>query len=148
MYELTDEEIDAMFDVAEEAMNNAFYPEEGTKVGAAVLTPDGEMYRGCNVVSVISGMGACAERNAIKTAVAHGDYLFKAMAVSCTKDMSFNPCGMCLQLMNEFAQLNEYNDMHIVMKGRKEQRQGRLRDYITETYGPADKDLDLSRYKN
>lgn len=148
MYDLSEDEIEEMLTVAREARENAFYPEDGTKVGAAVLTTDGEIYRGCNVVSVISGMGTCAERNAITTAASHGSYVFKAIAVSCTKDEAFYPCGMCMQLMNEFAQLNDHNDLHIVMEGKDERRQGRLREYVPEFYGPGDKDLDLSRYQD
>ncbi len=63
------QEVD-LIQAAKRGMANAYCPVTGFPVGAAVLTAAGNIYQGCNVQSVISGMGVCAERSAIDHAVA------------------------------------------------------------------------------
>ncbi len=77
-------------------MANAYSIVNKFPCGAAVLTEKGNIYQGCNVESVISGMGTCAERSAIDHAVAHGEYGFKAVAIISKLGEPIKPCGMCL----------------------------------------------------
>jgi cytidine deaminase len=78
----------------------------GVRVGAAVLAEDGQIYGGCNVESWISGLGICAERNAINHAVLHGNRKVKEIAI--VMDISSRneprPCGACLQYIHDFAE--------------------------------------------
>lgn len=145
--EITENEKNALLEKCRDVLGNDFYPEGGTSVSAAVLTEDSNIHLGVNLKSVISGMGTCAERNAIGNAVTNGDYQFKAICIMRDSKTGFKPCGMCLQLMNEFAQLNEENDLIIFMAGTEEVEQTTLRELLPELYGPADKNLDLSEYK-
>ncbi|MFB6175012.1 MAG: cytidine deaminase [Candidatus Nanohalobium sp.] len=124
---------------AEEAMQNSYRPDRGTKVGAAVMTPEGKVFGGCVVKTANEGMGTCAERCAIYNAVAHGEQFFTAVAITSEKDTFFKPCGMCMQLLNEFAQHREENDMDIVMANGGETETVKLHDLIPETYGPEQK---------
>lgn len=86
-------------------MNNA-YMFWGFQVGAAVLAEDGRIYEGCNVESRVSGLGTCAERNAINHAVLHGNRKIKGIAVVMNSE-SLNeprPYGACLQYIHDFAE--------------------------------------------
>ncbi len=81
----------------------------GFSVGAAVLAEDGKIYGGCNVESWVSGLGICAERNAIHHAILHGNKRIKEIAVvSEAKNKSeIKPCGACLQYISDFAESPE-----------------------------------------
>lgn len=99
----TDKEVEKMIDVAKETRKNAFCHRSKHKIGASVLTSDGKIFGGCNVESVISGLGTCAERCAIDNAVAHGYYNFRAV---CCVDSKLTPCcGACLQYITLFSQV-------------------------------------------
>ena len=67
--------------LALEAREMAYAPYSNWKVGAALLTSAGDVYKGCNVEN--SGFTAtnCAERTAIFKAVSEGVYDFKAIAI-------------------------------------------------------------------
>lgn len=102
-----DEKQDELLQAALKVMDNA-YVLWGFKVGAAVLAEDGKIYEGCNVESWISGLGICAERNAINHAVLHGNKKVKMVAVV-IEDKNVEttrPCGMCLQYIKDFAEDN------------------------------------------
>ena len=87
------------------AMDNA-YVLWGVKVGAAVLAENGQIYEGCNVESWVSGLGTCAERNAINNAVLHGNRKIEEIALVTDTDSPNEPrpCGACLQYIYDFAE--------------------------------------------
>jgi len=93
-----------LLDAALKAMNNA-HVLWGCKVGAAVLSEDGEIYSGCNVESWVSGLGICAERCAINHAVLHGSRKINevAIVVDVGSQCEPRPCGACLQYIYDFA---------------------------------------------
>ena len=82
---------------AETAMNNAYCRYSKFRVGAAVLTSDGEIFAGCNVENASYGLTMCAERNAIFQAVAKGalskERKLKAVVVVTPKEKVTPPCG-------------------------------------------------------
>ncbi len=84
------------------ASQNAYAPYSKFNVGAALLTKDGKIYTGCNVENSSYGATICAERVAILKAVSEGERDFVAIAICCSEDRPAYPCGMCLQVMNEF----------------------------------------------
>ncbi|MEM3553654.1 MAG: cytidine deaminase [Candidatus Bathyarchaeia archaeon] len=81
----------------------------GFGVGAAVLAEDGKIYGGCNVESWISGLGICAERNAINHAILHGNKRIREIAVVAEAKNAdeIKPCGACLQYISDFAESPE-----------------------------------------
>jgi cytidine deaminase len=89
---------------AREAMAAAYCPYSNFAVGAAVLTTDGSIYRGCNVENASYGLSICAERNAIFAAVADGKLDFVAIAVVTNAKNPARPCGACRQVIAEFSQ--------------------------------------------
>ena len=90
-----------------EAMEHAYAPYSGYKVGAALLCADGTVYQGCNIENASFTPTICAERNAIFRAVYEGHRDFTAIAVCGGKDGkitgAFPPCGVCRQVMREFC---------------------------------------------
>lgn len=92
-----------MIRVATKTRDNAFAHRSQHKIGASVLTGSGEIFGGCNIESVISGLGTCAERCAIDHAIAHGHFNIRAV---CTIDKGYTPsCGACLQYTLLFSQV-------------------------------------------
>lgn len=101
---LSKEQIDHMIAVAKKTRNYAFSHRSMHKIGASVMTADGKVYGWCNIESVISGLGTCAERCAVDNAVAHGNYDIVAV---CTVDSWFTPtCWACLQYIMLFTQVS------------------------------------------
>lgn len=84
------------------AMERAYAPYSGFKVGAAVLAASGRVYIGCNVENSSYGLSICAERAAIFRAVSEGDCEVIALAI-CTSSGKAFPCGACRQVISEFA---------------------------------------------
>ena len=66
------------------------------------MTDEGEIYTGCNVENASYGATNCAERTAIFKAVSEGKRNFKKIAVASKDGTTAYPCGVCLQVMNEF----------------------------------------------
>ncbi len=87
---------------AKEVSQNAYVPYSKFKVGACVLTEDGQTFCGCNFENVSYGLTICAERNAIGTAIANGQKKIKAVAIYSPNEDNCVPCGSCRQVMAEF----------------------------------------------
>ncbi|MCL2120768.1 MAG: cytidine deaminase [Clostridiales bacterium] len=93
-----------------EARKMAYAPYSGFLVGAALLTPDGSVYRGCNIENAAFSPTNCAERTAFFKALSEGKRHFSAIAVvggmrECKEDEIdyVYPCGVCRQVMAEFC---------------------------------------------
>lgn len=92
--------------LAVEARENSYSPYSGFKVGAALLTKSGKVYKGCNIENGAFSPTNCAERTAVFTAVSDGEKDFSAIAVVGGAD-EINafcpPCGVCRQVLSEFC---------------------------------------------
>ena len=90
-----------------EATKFSYVPYSEFKVGAALLTEDGEIYTGCNIENASYTPTNCAERTAIFKAVSEGITKFKKIAVvggpNGNLDTYCPPCGVCRQVIAEFA---------------------------------------------
>ena len=73
------------------------------RVGAALRTRDGRIYRGCNVENSTFGLTVCAERVALLSALAAGENDFSAIAVVTQSPSPAPPCGSCRQLLWEYC---------------------------------------------
>lgn len=96
-----------------EARGNAYVPYSKFKVGAAVLTEDETVYSGCNIENASYGATNCAERTAIFKAVSDGYTKIKAVAVIGDTLNYTYPCGICRQVIVEFA-IDENIDIIII----------------------------------
>jgi cytidine deaminase len=113
-----------LIDVAKEAAEQAYRPYSQYNVGAAVLTFDGRVYKGCNVENAGYTQTKHAEEVAITAAIADGVLAraeaagltqfqaFLAMAVHAPKGSDPWPCCNCRQSLSEFG-----FDMHIIGDG-------------------------------
>jgi len=85
------------------AMKRAYAPYSKFKVGAAIRTWSGEIICGCNLENASFGATVCAERNAVAQAVLMGHQRFRAIAVMTRAQTLVAPCGLCRQVLVEFA---------------------------------------------
>ena len=91
----------ALISAACEARQHAFVPYSQYRVGAAVRTAQGHIFRGCNVENKSYSLTICAERAAVFNAIQAGEQDFEALAIA-TEDGA-TPCGACRQVLAEFA---------------------------------------------
>jgi cytidine deaminase len=95
--------VEEMRAAARAAMKNAYCRYSKFRVGAAVLSAEGEIFAGCNVENASYGLTMCAERNAIFQAVAKGRRDITAVVIVTATKESTPPCGACRQVINEFG---------------------------------------------
>ena len=92
---------------AVKAMDNAYAPYSGFKVGAALLSEEGRVFSGCNIENAAYPAGLCAERAAIAGAVSAGVRNFVKIAIVGGKNGEIidycPPCGICCQVLSEFC---------------------------------------------
>lgn len=81
----------------------AYVPYSNFKVGAALITKDGKIYKGCNIENSSYGLSNCAERTAIFKAVSEGKKNFQALVVTGDTKGPISPCGACRQVIAEFC---------------------------------------------
>lgn len=123
----------ALIQQAIDASQHAYVPYSGYAVGAALRTPAGQVYTGCNVENAAYPAAICAERTALVKAISCGDRAFDALVVV-TRNAG-TPCGLCRQMLYEFAP-----DMTVIiadMHGETHQRTT-LRALLPGGFGPAD----------
>lgn len=92
-----------LLEAAKAAAQATYSPYSHFPVGAAVLTADGQVVKGCNVENISYGLTNCAERSALFSAISQGGQprSFKAMAVYAPKVELISPCGACRQVLLE-----------------------------------------------
>ena len=98
-----DGQLDRLREAAFAAMERAYAPYSQFCVGAALLTADGTVFVGCNVENAAYPSGICAERAAVMAAVVAGHRSFRLIVVATEADEPAPPCGVCRQVLVEFA---------------------------------------------
>ncbi len=86
-----------------EARERSYSPYSKFKVGAALLTKDGDVYLGTNIENASYPVSMCAERNAIFNAYCNGVVYenIEAIAIVADTEEPVSPCGMCRQVLSE-----------------------------------------------
>jgi cytidine deaminase len=95
--------MDALFEAALKARENAHAPFSGFRVGAALEDAEGRVYTGCNVENATLGLTVCAERVAVFKAVSEGARKFTRIAVVAGSAPPTPPCGACRQILWELC---------------------------------------------
>ena len=128
-----------LMEKAHSARKKSYSPYSHFRVGAALLTKSGKVYKGCNIENAGYSATNCAERTAIFKAVSEGEREFEAMAIVGGKEGEIAPfcapCGVCRQVIAEFCS----KDFKIIL-GNKD----KFEVYTLETLLPfafTDKDL-------
>jgi len=101
MSQLTNEERQALINLANEARRRAYAPYSNYPVGAALRTKSGKLFTGVNVENAAYPTTMCAERTAVFSAVTAGEHEFEVIAV--TTENGGTPCGSCRQVLAEFG---------------------------------------------
>ncbi|MBX3081617.1 MAG: cytidine deaminase [Anaerolineae bacterium] len=100
-YNLTNDDRRRLIEAAQQVRSKAYVPYSHYQVGAALLTPSGKIFTGCNVENSSYGATICAERTAVVKAVSEGEQDFVAGVI--ITENGGSPCGICRQVMFEFA---------------------------------------------
>ncbi|KAK9370382.1 cytidine deaminase [Lipomyces kononenkoae] len=100
---LTSGEIKALSAKTLEARSLSYSPYSKFRVGAALITLDGTYVQGANVENASYGACICAEQTAIVKAVTAGHRHFTAIGVASSAGTYTSPCGICRQVLREFA---------------------------------------------
>ena len=125
-----------------EARKMAYTPYSHFKVGAALLTADGKIYRGCNIENASYTPTNCAERTAIFKAVSEGVLEFDAICIVGGKNGVLTeyapPCGVCRQVMMEFCDPETF--LIILTAADGKYKIYSLKELLPEGFGPDNLD--------
>lgn len=127
---MTDRELMSM---AKKASLNAYVPYSRFPVGAALECDDGTVFTGCNVENAAYPAGICAERSAIFHAVSEGHTDFVRIVIAGRGGDFCVPCGVCRQVMREFAPELEI----ICLNGAGEAQTFTLPELLPYSFGPS-----------
>jgi cytidine deaminase len=126
------------------AREMAYTPYSHFKVGAALLTKGGKVYRGCNIECSTYTPTNCAERTAFFKAVSEGEREFEAIAVvgapedapKSSEGGRCAPCGVCRQVMAEFCDVKSFRVLLGLPDGEWESYT--LEELLPLHFGPKD----------
>lgn len=124
--------------LALEAREMAYAPYSKYKVGAALLTKQGRVYKGCNIENAAYTPTNCAERTAFFKAVSEGERAFEAIAIvggyqGAPTSYAY-PCGVCRQVMREFCDPAEFRIITAVSE--EQYVEYTLAELLPEGFGP------------
>ncbi|NER23104.1 MAG: cytidine deaminase [Symploca sp. SIO1C2] len=103
---ISNQELTLLKEQAQQVLTKAYAPYSKFRVGAAVLTNEGNIFTGCNVENSSYGLTICAERTAVASAIAHegGDKMkLRAIVIVSDPEKPCAPCGACRQVLSEFG---------------------------------------------
>lgn len=95
--------VEKLINTARAAKEAAYAPYSRLRVGAALLTVQGCLYKGCNIENASYSLAICAERVALFKALSEGEKDICALAVISDSDEYCTPCGSCRQVLAEFG---------------------------------------------
>ena len=125
-----------------EAREMSYSPYSNFKVGAALLTKNGNVYKGCNIENAAYSPGNCAERTDIFKAVSEGEKDFAAIAIvggpADNGELTIcPPCGVCRQVINEFVDCEEF-DIILGTNKPEDMKVYKLKELLPLGFGPGD----------
>ena len=107
-------------------LDRAYCPYSRFPVGAALECADGTVFTGCNIENAGYTPTICAERAAVAKAVSEGHTDFRRIVVAGRSEDFCYPCGVCRQVLYEFAP-----DMEVIcLNGKGESHTLSLRELL------------------
>ncbi|NEP09995.1 MAG: cytidine deaminase [Symploca sp. SIO2C1] len=103
---ISNQELNLLKDKAQQALTKAYAPYSKFRVGAAILTDEGNIFTGCNIENSSYGLTICAERAAVASAIANegGEIMkIRAVVIVTEPEKPCAPCGACRQVLSEFG---------------------------------------------
>ena len=126
---MTREELKA---AAAAMLDRAYCPYSHFAVGAALECADGTVFTGCNIENAAFSPTICAERTAVAKAVSEGHTDFVRIVVAGRCESFCVPCGVCRQVLREFAP-----DMEIIcLNSKGEEQVFTLSELLPHSFGP------------
>ena len=113
-------------------LDRAYCPYSHFAVGAALECADGTVFTGCNIENAAYSPGICAERTAVAKAVSEGHTDFVRIAIAGRSADFCVPCGVCRQVLREFAPGIEV----ICLNGKGEEQVFTLSELLPHSFGP------------
>lgn len=131
--------IEKLIETAIAQLDYSYTPYSNFKVGAALLTKNGDIYTGCNIENAAYTPTNCAERTAFFKAVSEGVRDFQAICIVGGKDgvltESAAPCGVCRQVMMEFCNPKTFQIILAIDKERYDIYT--LEELLPQGFGPS-----------
>lgn len=107
-------------------LDRAYIPYSHFPVGAALECSDGTVFTGCNIENAGYSPTICAERTAVAKAVSEGHRDFVRIAIAGKSKDYCVPCGVCRQVLQEFAP-----DIEVIcLNGAGEEKTFSLRELL------------------
>ncbi|HTG48059.1 MAG TPA: cytidine deaminase [Actinomycetota bacterium] len=125
--------IEEALTAAREAMERAYAPYSGFRVGAA-LVAGGAIFSGQNIENASYPVSVCAERNAVGRMIDAGERRIDLVAVVTAADVPTPPCGACRQVLWEFGSGAEV----ISATTGGDRRSWTLAELLPDAFGPHD----------
>ena len=131
--------IEKLIETAIAQLEYSYAPYSNFKVGAALLTKNGDIYTGCNIENAAYTPTNCAERTAFFKAVSEGVRDFQAICIVGGKDGVLTeyaaPCGVCRQVMMEFCNPKTFQIILAIDKERYDIYT--LEELLPQGFGPS-----------
>jgi cytidine deaminase len=107
---------DKLIETALKTTENSYSPHSKFKVGAALVTDRGNIFKGVNVEFDAYTLTVCAERAALFNAISNGERKPIQIAIATNSHEFKYPCGLCRQALAEF---NPELEIILVNKSKK-----------------------------
>ena len=104
---------------------------EAGAVGSAILTENGNIYTGV-CIDTASGLGMCAERNAMANMLTHGESLIRKVVAVMPDGKVGSPCGACREYM---MQLDKDSGEIEILLDLETKKTVKLKELIPDWWG-------------
>ncbi|WP_255410996.1 cytidine deaminase [Leptotrichia sp. OH3620_COT-345] len=132
---LTEKEISNYIDEANNMLKNAYVPYSKFPVAALLIDEQGRKFKGVNVENASYGLGICAERNVIPTAVSEGMKKIRFLVITGGTPEPISPCGACRQVIYEFS---DEETVIILTNKEKKYKICSIKELLPYAFGPED----------
>ncbi|MGZ3726149.1 MAG: cytidine deaminase [Pseudobdellovibrio sp.] len=122
-------------DLAQKALQFSYSPYSKKRIGSSLILTNGKVYSGCNIENASYGGTVCAERVAIWKAYSENtsDNKIKEIYIASEAENPWPPCGMCRQVMAEFATPDTKVTI-VNLSGQS--KEFKFKDLFPESFGP------------